>query len=81
MKYEVVKDVMMIDEILYDALNINDHWIPIKKDQVIETTLFDGYRCIVVDGIHYQFHRSIYEVGRPYLLNEILDLMRMINNG
>lgn len=40
-----------------------------------------GFEVISVDSIHYQFHRSIHEVGRPQLLNEILDLMKIINNG
>jgi len=80
LEYEVVKDAVMIDEILYDAVSVNEYWIPIKKNQVVETGLFGGYRYIVVDGFHYQFHRSIHETGRPQLLNEILDLMKVINH-
>jgi hypothetical protein len=66
-------------KLVEDAVSVNGYWIPLIKHQVIETRLADGYRCIIVNYIHYQFHRSIHEIGRPQLLDEILDLMKFIN--
>ncbi len=79
LKFEIVKDVVLDGNSKRDAVSVNEHWIPLKKGQVVGTNLLDGYRCVVVDSIHYQFHRSIHEVGRPQLLNEILRLMAVIN--
>lgn len=80
LNYQIVEKSIITDMGYVSALVVNEHWIPIVKDQTIETNLSNGYRCIVIDGIHYQFHRSIHEVGRPHLLNEILDLIAVIKD-
>ncbi len=81
LNYQIVEKSIILDGQKLDAMAVNEYWIPIKKNQIIETDLLDGYRCVVVNGVHYQFHRSIHEVGRPHLLNEILDLMKVINEA
>lgn len=79
LEYKIVKDAIIVNNETCDAMFVIGYHIPVKKNQVIGTNLLDGYRCIVVDGVHYQFHRSIHECGRPQLFNRILELMQALN--
>ena len=80
LNYEVVEGAMG-GHSPSDAVSDNGYWIPLKRNQVIGTDILDGYRCIVVNSVRYQFHRSIHEIGRPQLLDEILDLMKVLNSA
>jgi len=51
---------------------------PLYPSQKIETRVIDGYRFIVADGRLYKFHRSTFEVGRPQLMLEILEVMQFL---
>lgn len=83
LKYQIVKESVTAaaDGQVLDAMVVNEHFIPIRKGQKIETIVFEGYRYIIVNAEMYRFHRTIHEIGRSYLLNEILDLMKAINTA